>query len=125
MELPVPLPAPGDVRPRDGYSLSIRPTGLPMLSIARWSGELEVMLTELPAFSIAVAGSDGVPVYELRLGSSSRGPTLKRARIPYRSTVIGSTRDARRTGPSSAIDAHTSSSSTAAPSVTGSNGVTP
>ena len=43
----------------------------------------------------------------------------------YRSTLIGSTRDARRTGPSSAIEPHTSSSKTATPSVIGSNGCTP
>ena len=55
--LPFELPTPGESRQRDGYSVSVRPTGLPMFSIARWSDELEAMLDALPEVSVSVAGS--------------------------------------------------------------------
>jgi hypothetical protein len=45
--------------------------------------------------------------------------------VRYRITLIGSTFVARRTGPSSAIDAHASSINIVAASVNGSKGFTP
>lgn len=55
--LPFELPLPGESRQRVGYSVSVRSTGLPMLSIAHWSDELEAMLGALPEVSVGVAGS--------------------------------------------------------------------
>ena len=55
--IPVPLPVPGELRQRDGYSISVRSSGLPMLSVARWSDEFEAMLAALPAVSVSIAGS--------------------------------------------------------------------
>ena len=55
--LPIDLPPHGQLRQRAGYSIGVRSTGLPMLSIARWSDELEAMLDALPEVSVGIAGS--------------------------------------------------------------------
>ena len=65
MPLPVELPPHGQVRQRTGYSISVRSTGLPMLSIAHWSDELEAMLDALPEVAVSIAGSVRGPFADL------------------------------------------------------------